>query len=313
MKIHTFICHVLQKMQEELGEDIKVSLQDVTKNNGVVLTGLTFTQKNINISPTVYLEDFYEKYREGTAMEDIIKEIREIYEKSKLDKDIDMDFFTEYEKAKGRIVYKLIHYDKNRELLKTIPHREYLDLAIVYYYLVDMKEFANATILIHNKHLDYWKVDESELYRIATENTPKLLRMHFCGMMDVLKELTEEDFWLEDKEKGENDDNKVFMEAHSEKDATGMYVLSNVSRLYGASAVLYEGVLEYCYERLSGNFFILPSSVHEVILVPDEGQVTREKLSQMVREVNATQVEEQEQLSDFVYYYNAENRGIVRL
>ena len=71
MKIHTFICHVLQKMQEELGEDIKVSLQDVTKNNGVVLTGLTFTQKNVNISPTVYLEDFFEKYREGTAMEDI--------------------------------------------------------------------------------------------------------------------------------------------------------------------------------------------------------------------------------------------------
>ncbi len=313
MKIHTFICHVLQKMQEELGEEIKVSIQDVTKNNGVVLTGLTFTQKSINISPTIYLEDFYEKYREGMTMEDIIKEIREIYEKSKLDKDIDMKFFTEYEKAKGRIVYKLIHYDKNRELLKNIPHREYLDLAIVYYYLVEMKEFSNATILIHNKHLDYWKVGEDELYQLAVVNTPKLLRMHFCGMMDVLKELTEEDFWLEDKEKDENDDNRVFMEAHSEKDATGMYVLSNVSRLYGASAVLYEGVLEYCYERLGGNFFILPSSVHEVILVPDEGQVTREKLSQMVREVNATQVEEQEQLSDFVYYYNAENRGIVRL
>ncbi len=313
MKIHTFICHILQKMQEELGEEIKVSIQDVTKNNGVVFTGLTFTQKNVNISPTVYLEDFYEKYQEGTAMEDIIKEIKEIYEKSKLDKDIDMEFFTEYEKAKGRIVYKLIYYDKNRELLKNIPHREYLDLAIVYYYLVDMKEFANATILIHNKHLDYWKVDEEELYRLATKNTPKLLRMHFCGMMDVLKELTEEDFWLEDKEKDADDDNRLLMEAHSEKDATGMYVLSNVSRLYGASAVLYEGVLAYCHERLGGDFFILPSSVHEVILVPDEGQVTREKLSQMVREVNATQVEVQEQLSDFVYYYNAENGGIVRL
>ncbi len=313
MKIHTFICHVLQKMQEELGEEIKVSIQDVTKNNGVVLTGLTFTKANVNISPTVYLEDFYEKHQNGMPMEIIIKEIREIYEKSKLDCDIDMNFFTEYEKAKGRIVYKLIHYDKNRELLKEIPHREYLDLAIVYYYLVDMKEFSNATILIHNKHLDYWKVSEEELYQLAAVNTPKLLKMHFCGMMDVLKELTEEDFWLEDKEMGENDDDRVFMEAHSEKDATGMYVLSNVSRLYGASAVLYEGVLEYCYERLGGNFFILPSSVHEVILVPDEGQVTREKLSQMVKEVNATQVEEQEQLSDFVYYYNAENRGIVRL
>ncbi len=313
MKFHTFICHILQKMQEEVGEEIKVSIQDVAKNNGVVLTGLTFKQENVNISPTIYLEDFYEKFKNGTSMEVILDQIKEIYDKSKMDQDIDMDFFTEYANAKGCIVYKLVNYNKNRELLKEIPHREYLDLAIVYYYLVDMKEFSNATILIYNKHLEYWGVDEEELYRQACHNTPNLLKKHFCGMMEVLKEMTEEDFWLE--EKGEEDcvKSRLFLESRTEKDATGMYVLSNISRLYGASAVLYDGVLEQCYERLGGNYFILPSSVHEVILVPDEGQVTRDKLRRMVKEVNATQVEEQEQLSDFVYYYDAEKRGIVRL
>lgn len=313
MKIHTFICHILQKMQEEVEGEVKVSIRDITKNNGVVLTGLTFTQEDINISPTIYLEDFYKKYQNGTSIEDILTEIKEIYYKSKLDKDIDMAFFTEYEIAKKHIVYKLIHYDKNRELLKEIPHREYLDLAIVYYYLVDMKEFSNATILINNKHLEYWEVDEAALYNLAAKNTPRLLNVHFCGMMDVLKEITEEEFRMENVKQNKLCESKEFLEGKAQKDATGMYVLSNVSRLYGAAAILYDGVLERCYERLEGNFFILPSSVHEVILVPDEGQVTREKLSQMVREVNATQVEEQEQLSDFVYYYNAENRGIVRL
>ncbi|MBQ7766121.1 MAG: hypothetical protein IJ397_04695 [Lachnospiraceae bacterium] len=313
MIIHTFMFQVLQKMQDEMGENVTVSLQDITKNNGVVLTGLTIAQKNVNISPTIYLEDFYEEYEKGKSMEDVMEEIKEIFYRSKMDRDIDMKFFTEYEQAKKRIVFKLINYDKNRELLKTIPHREYLDLAVVYYYLVDMKEFSNATILIHNKHMESWQIDEETLYELASKNTPQLLKTNFCGMMEVLKELAEEDFWCDILGESSDEENGLLMEAHKETDATGMYVLSNQSRLYGAGVLLYEGVPEQCREQLGSNFFILPSSVHEVILVPDLGQVTREKLGEMVREVNATQVEEQEQLSDFVYYYDGENRGIVRL
>lgn len=314
MKFHTFIFQILQKMQDEMEGEAKVSIQDICKNNGVVLTGLTFSQQSVNISPTIYLEDFFEEFKEGKSMEKIVEEIKEIYYNSKLDRDINMDFFTEYKNARGRIVYKLINYDKNRELLKEIPHREYLDLAIVYYYLVDMKEFANATILIHNKHLEYWNVNEEDLYQRAKENTPKLLKANFCGMLEVLKELTEEDFLCTGTgEDGEVFDTEFLLEAHSGKDETGMYVLSNFSRLYGAAAILYEGIMDSCSRQLGGSFYILPSSVHEVILVSDDGQVTREKLGQMVKEVNATQVEIQEQLSDYVYYYNAENGGIVRL
>ena len=62
MKIHTFIFEILQKMQKDMGDAVNISIQDITKNNGVILTGLTFTQKNVNISPTIYLEDFYDDY-----------------------------------------------------------------------------------------------------------------------------------------------------------------------------------------------------------------------------------------------------------
>lgn len=317
MKIHTFIFHILQKMQEYMDGEAEISLRDITKNNGVVLTGLTFVQKNINISPTIYLEEFYKEYKEGRTLEDIVEEIKKIYYESKLEKSIDMDFFTEYDKAKKNIVYKLIHYDRNKELLEKIPHRKFLDLAIVYYYLVDMKEFTNATILIHNNHMESWNKTEEDLYIQAQQNTPRLLKVNFCGMMDILKELTEEDYIYMENSPGRETDRMeiqdLLLEMQVRRDETGMYVLSNFSRLYGASAILYPGVKEACAKQFKTGFFILPSSVHELILVPDEGQVSKEKLEQMVREVNETQVDPQEHLSDFVYYYNAETRGIVRL
>lgn len=318
MTFQEFMFHILQMMQEEMEGETEVSLREIVKNNGVMLNGLTFTKKEINISPTIYLEEFYREYKDGKTMDEIIEEIREIYYTGKPEHDVDMDFFTEYRRAKERIVYKLVNYEKNKEFLEHIPHRKFLDLAIVYYYLVDMKEFANATILIHNKHLECWEVGEEELYTHAKINTPALLKVNFCGMMEVLKEISEEDFFLEDFDKNEpdcvlNGENGYLLEMHVKKDETGMYVLSNFSRMYGATAILYEGVLETCAKQLNANLYILPSSVHEVILIPDEGQVTKEKLEQMVKEVNETQVEAQELLSDFVYYYSVETRGIVRL
>ncbi|MBQ8247235.1 MAG: hypothetical protein IJZ42_08880 [Lachnospiraceae bacterium] len=318
MKVHSFIFHILQKMQDCMEGEASVSLQEVVKNNGVIFTGLTFTQENINISPTIYLEEFYHEYEEGRSMEEIIEEIKEIYYRSKLENNINMEFFTEYEKAKSNIVYKLIHYEKNAELLKEIPHRKFLDLAIVYYYLVNRKEFTNATILIHNRHAEGWKVDEEELYKIARTNNPGLLPVNFCGMMDVLRELTEDDYLykgrLNEKQSSDEGRDVLFdMEMHIHRDETGMYVLSNSSRMFGASVILYDGVLETCAERLGGSFYILPSSVHEVILVQDEERITTDNLARMVREVNETQLEEQEFLSNSVYYYSVETKRIVRL
>lgn len=318
MKIHTFIFHILQKMQTEFEGEVKVSIHDVAKNNGVVLTGLTFSRKDVNISPTIYLEDFYKEYQEGKTMEEILEEIKEIYYGSRMENSINMDFFTDYEKAKKNIVYKLINYERNQELLKEIPHKKFLDFAIVFYYLVDMKEFANATILIHNKHLECWNTDAEAVYKEAVINTPRLLKANFCGMMEVLQELTQEDILYAGEMCGcraidHEAERKFILEIHLRKDETGMYVLSNFTRMYGAAAILYEGVLDKCAKTLGANLFILPSSVHEVILIPDEGQITKEKLQEMVKEVNETQIEPQEFLSDSVYYFSTKTGGVVRL
>lgn len=318
MKYQIFKNQIMEKTREYFHEKVKVSLREVTKNNGIVLTGLTLSQKNINISPTIYLEEFYQEFCQGRAVEEIIEEIAIIYSQSKMEESLNMDFFTNYDKAKENIVYKLVNYEKNMGLLEDVPHRRFLDLAIVFYYILDGEDFSQATILIHNNHLDMWKVTADEIYGVASVNTSRLLKFTLNGMMEVLSELGEDEF-CHCKNRGgrclgkECDSLDDYMKNCVRKDETGMYVLSNTERLNGAAAILYSGVLEAFAKKFGRNLFILPSSVHEVILIPDEKQVEKKKLEEMVRDVNMTQLEPEEFLSDTVYYYSTERKKVERL
>ncbi len=318
MKYQIFKNQIIEKTKEHFHGEINISIREVTKNNGIVLTGLTFSKKNINISPTIYLDCFYEEYCRGKNIDEIVEEITMIYEQSKMKENLDMEFFTNYDKAKNNIVYKLINYEKNKGMLEDVPHRRFLDLAVVYYYVVEREEFSRATILIRNNHLDIWKVSPDEIYGVASVNTPRLLKYTVSGMLEVLSE------WEEDvlcrcknrrrrcygKECGSPDD---YMKNCVRKDETGMYVLSNTERLNGAVSILYSGVLEAFAKKLGKDFYILPSSIHEVILIPDENNIEKRKLEEMVHEVNMTQLEPEEYLSDTVYYYSTKCKKVVSL
>lgn len=318
MKYQIFTNHIMERMKEHFHEQITVSVREVSRNNGIVLTGLTFSQKNINISPTIYLDCFYEEYCQGRAIDEIVEEIKVIYAKSKMEENLNMDFFTNYDKAKTNIVYKLVNYEKNRGMLEDVPHRRFLDLAIVFYYILEREEFSQATILIRNNHLDMWNVTADEIYGVASVNTPKLLKYTVSGMLEVLAELDEDSFCrcknrggrCFGKECGSPED---YMKNCVRKDETGMYVLSNTERLNGAVSILYSGVLEAFANKLGQDFFILPSSVHEVILIPNDNHVEKKKLEDMVREVNMTQLEPEEFLSNTIYYYSTERKKVVSL
>ena len=164
-------------------------------------------------------------------------------------------------------------------------------MAVVYYYLLDNDELENATILIYNNHLENWGITLKELDRVAKKNTPKLLKSELKSITEVLAQLLksrgiEEDFELEESD-----------------EEFGMYVLSNECKIFGAAAVLYKNVLKDFAGKLEKDLYILPSSVHEVILVPVKEGITWEVLQDMVKEVNQTQVEDVEVLSDTVYCY----------
>ena len=280
-----------EKVQRKLDEKIEVKVNDVTKNNGVILKGMSFHTNGEGISPTIYLESYYEAYLNGMEWADIVDRIVDIFRVGSREKFFDIHDFLDYEKAKERIVYKLVNAEKNSELLKQVPHRDVLDMAVVYYYLLDNDELENATILIYNNHLENWGITLKELDLVAKKNTPKLLKSELKSITEVLAQLLksrgiEEDFELEESD-----------------EEFGMYVLSNECKIFGAAAVLYKNVLKDFAGKLEKDLYILPSSVHEVILVPVKEGITWEVLQDMVKEVNQTQVEDVEVLSDTVYCY----------
>ena len=296
MEFNQFVEKTKKAIQEYLGEDTTVMRNQVTKNNGVILEGLSIVKKEKNISPTIYLNQFYEAYEDGTTFGEIIKNIINIYEQNKIEENINMEFFTDYSQVRKKIVYKLINYDKNSELLADIPHVKYLDLAIVFYCIVMNEQIRSASILIHNKHCEMWDVTAEDIYTVAKENTPRLLPSELRNMEEVIRQIVSENLQSKYMDSNEADSNEtdsaerysveeysdtstewiddaaeqMIENSKEENKVVPMYVLSNQTRVHGAACMLYQGVMSKFAEDLQKDFYILPSSIHEIILIPVE-------------------------------------------
>lgn len=299
MKYEEFLTYVQENVSDMIGEEGKASISHVIKNNGMELDGLIIMMKNSNISPTIYLNQYYEAYCSGTPVRELLDTIIEVYDENKDKVTICADFFMNFENVKERIVYKVINYEQNKKLLQKVPHKKILDLAVVFYCLLEQGEQGNATAMIYNTHMDNWKVDERTIYESALENTPRLLKSEIKRMSDIIKEL-----FLEENDISEEDCSKFMDELNGGDNQADMFVLTNISKINGAACMLYDDVLKDFADSIDKDLYILPSSIHEVILVPKVNNLEKEDLSEMVKEVNLEGVANDEILSDTVYVYN---------
>lgn len=287
--------HILADLQNRLGSDIHVHIQDIVKNNDTHLDGLTLLCTKYNLSPTIYLNHYFKQYEMGHSLSDIEEDILNTYQENCPSRNIDISFFTDYDKVKSRIVFKLVNYERNRELLQDVPHYRFLDLALIFNCLVESSPSGSATILIHEHHLTYWDITRDDLYALAQQNTPKLLSYEIRNMTDVLKELFADDEFAE-----MIPDSDISSE-HS------MYVLTNRYKLNGSGCILYPNLLHDLAARLESDLLILPSSIHEVLIIPARNHSSPDELSDMVKDVNSSQLSREEILSDHIYYYSREN------
>lgn len=297
MNFDAFTAAVVNDIQKRKGENCQIFSNTVRKNNGVELTGIIMKRADCNAFPTVYIDDFYEEYRKGTDYGSILGRIINILEDARVDNTVDLSDFLCYEKTSSRIVFKLVNYEKNRELLKEIPYKIFYNLAVVFYYTVTEPPFCGrASILIYNSHMEKWGVDSEELFLRAMENTPRLLPAQIENLEELMFGM------LEDCK-----DEELLTELRQEfvkgRNIMPMYVLTNRQKFLGAACMLYPHVIRDFAKRMEKDVYILPSSVHEVILLPFSEYVSKESLVEMVTEINSTQVEEYEVLADSVYYY----------
>ena len=292
----SFVEEVRSRVEAQTGKDVR--LQQVKKNNGLVLQGITIMQSDCNIAPTIYMEHYFKDYGNGRSIDSIVSAVLEVAQNERMDKSLDMGWFRDFEKVRDKVAYKLINYEANRELLKSLPHEKFLDLAKVYYVSVNING-GTGTILIHNSHLELWEITQEQLLAIAEENITRLLPARIDTMCEVMKNIEGYDMLPQELVE------EVVSGCH-------MYVATNLAKTFGAAVMCYPYTIKRLAERLESDLFILPSSIHEVIIVLAKGEEGVNALRAMVYEVNRTQLAAEEFLSDSVYYYSREE-GTIRI
>lgn len=300
MEYREFLENVRKEVESRYDSNVSVTLNHVMKNNGTELDGITIMEKDKNIAPTIYINSFYDRYREGVSLKAVVSEIIRIYNQNKNSININADYFENYENVRKTIVYKLVNYQKNKKLLEDVPYKRVLDLAVVFYCLIEQRKGVSATALIHNEHLRIWNVTEDEIYNDALKNTPVLLAGSIVPMSKILSEIA--------GTAPVDNDEKVC--EYTGEDI--LYVLTNSSRVNGAACILYDNLLKKFANDVHSDLYILPSSVHEVIIVPKKNAFDKSELADMVREVNEQGVSQDEILSDNVYEYNRKN-GLITM
>lgn len=278
-----FVQMVEKKVKEELKERVCVSIYTARKYNGTVRKGILFSEQGSNVSPTIYLEEYYRQFQLGETIDLITKEILILYGKIRFREPWKEGIIRNYSEVRDRIIYRLINKEENELMLQDMPYVPYLDLAIVFYVLVEASDYGTATMPVKLEHLGLWNVKKEQVYEQACKNTCHLFPSEFRAMSSVIAELTN-------------------MEDTGGEDA--LYVLSNHLRSFGAAAVLYPGCLCEIGEYLGEDYYVLPSSVHEMIIIRESAAPGRRALSAMVTDINATQVEKEEVLSNQAYYFD---------
>lgn len=291
MNFEEFTEKVFGEIRKKADGAFDVQINAVIKNNGVKLTGIAATAEGCG--PCVYLNDFYEEYENGKmGPEKAADEVYGLLMKHLKDaRSIDMSGFLDWETIKGSIYVKLINAEQNKEQLGTIPHRPFLDLAAVYYAVAgDFGIQGTSTVLIRNEHMERWGQDEDALYQAAMSNMRSDGKPDFKSMKDVIKDiLPDAADLIEEREHGLD---------------SGMYVLTNLRKCFGASELLDKNTLLMIADKVRDGFIVLPSSLHEVIILDPNNAAEYEELAEMVKEVNDTQVSEEERLSYHVYVYS---------
>lgn len=286
--------------------DHRIEAVNVTKNNGVHLTGLTIQPKNKKVAPTLYMEPYFAALKSGQTLATVINQIISncTAALSCANAGIDVEDLTDFSHIKEKICYKLVGRHNNREFLSAIPHRDYLDMAIVYYLQTAITDSGTATVTVTNDLAHIWGVDEADLYELARKNTPRLNRGIVLTLFDTIR--------------GHTDASQVrniqvydgYDFSTGPADILPMYIATNTTKTYGAAVILYDGLLKDVAEYIcSSGVYAIPSSVHEFICIPDTfGNV--EYIKQMVRDINSSEVQPDEVLSDNIYHYDVTTREL---
>jgi hypothetical protein len=288
-----FLKAVVKAVEEKVGKDYMVNIQNVIKNNDVRCCAILIGKCSERTAPLIYLEPYYDEYLDDGELGNIADRIIGEARKCPTEEIPNTQIF-DFGENRDSITLRLVNREKNAELLEDVPSIPVLgDLSAVFYISIRNEEQRVMQIRVTKMMAAIWKKTPAELYTLAVQNTQRLFPEELKSMDEICKMLKDEDM-----------DDACMPE---------MYILSNTRNLNGATVILYPDILKNIANKFGKDFVIIPSSIHEVLLVlGDREQQNFEEIQHMIHEVNATQVPPNEVLSESVYFYDRQADTVTR-
>lgn len=223
-------------------------------------------------------------------LENVIRNIRTDYDEKVQMSAVKIPNLQEFENIREKVIYRLVNYEKNKEILEDCPHIILYDLAVTFRWVARIDDVGVSTSMITNNQVKEWGISINDLALAARQNTPRFFPAKIIDMDEMLAGMG------------------TFMLGPS---LIPMYILTNEQELNGASALLYGDILKDFANKKGADMYILPSSIHEVIMVPADRINDPTKLLSIVHDANTTVVSTGDVLSDSVYYYDRKKDQIL--
>lgn len=271
-----------------------ISREQISKLQGESYEGFTVRSEGSMTGVVLNMEAMYERLEAGTDYNQILSDMLDIVDDNSTSVSHGIvDFLSDYSQVKENLTVDLVGQAQNEDRLSDIPHYDMEDLSLIYRVDVSdrvQNDGGRATVLVTNQMLERYGITPEQLHQDALENTSRKEPLIITSLGNVLLGLIGKDI---DIGKARN---------------SGLYVSSNLSMMYGAATIAYPDFAEKAAKQLEGDFFILPSSVHEVLLLKDDGRIDFRDLEEMVSDINVAQVAPEERLSNRVYHYDSREK-----
>lgn len=281
------LTEVLREKYKETGWKIESDV--FLKNNDTDKYGIMFHPPEDSITPTIYIDDFYKDFiSKKSTLSEIAEQIQMLIESIKGQTSKYEKIAIDFDSCKSKIVYRLISFSKNERMLQSCPYLPFLDFAITFHVMCNYSSKGLETMRITNELLEKWQVGVRELFALAQENTP----IHFPPQIEPLHNVLAK--YLGQEENTVNDDENLFP----------ILMVSNIQGINGATVILYKNLVKELVDPYKKNFYLIPSSIHEFLLMPETEETSLNDISEMVKQINEEHVRDEEILSDHAYLYN---------
>ena len=288
-----FVEDVKEKLYEQ-GTEVDITVNTVNKLNESY-EAMTVKPEGSNIGVNIGIDKFYGATQDDISYDDVVdKAVKAISDGFLNQPQIDVASLTDYDQMKDKLVMEVVSAETNKEMLENVPHQNMEDMAVVYRFVLNSDDEGRASILATNQMIENMGVTPEQLHADALENAPRIKPAEIKGMGEVLAEMM-----------GVEQAEMMGLYPVRPEDEQ-IFVASVPDKVHGAGVLAYQDFMDQAAERAGGDFYILPSSIHEILIVPDNGKMGLSDLENMVKEVNATQVAPADKLTDNVYHYDSQ-------